>query len=84
ELAREYAAPGKKRPAKKAQTDPIAETPELRTNKEFEPLAEQLRQRLQTQVRITGDLEHGRIEVEFFSAEDLDRLSEMLLGGEIQ
>jgi len=83
-LAREYAAPGKKRPAKKAQTDPIAEATELRTNKEFEGLAEQLRQRLQTQVRITGELEQGRIEVEFFGAEDLDRLSEMLLGGEIQ
>jgi ParB family chromosome partitioning protein len=85
-LAREYAAPGAAKPARKAKdkTDVAADSPQLLANREFEPLAEQLRVRLQTQVRITGDLERGRIEVDFFSAEDLDRLTEMLLGGEIQ
>lgn len=81
-LAREYAGPGKAKPARKPKAEP--ESPQMIANREFEPLAEQLRQRLQTQVRITGELERGRIEVDFFSAEDLDRLTELLLDGEIQ
>jgi ParB family chromosome partitioning protein len=39
-----------------------------------------LRERLQTQVRIQGDGKRGRIEIEFFSSEDLDRLSRTILG----
>jgi len=39
-----------------------------------------LRERLQTRVRITGDGTRGRIELEYFGDEDLDRLTGMLLG----
>jgi ParB family chromosome partitioning protein len=43
-------------------------------------LADRLREHLQTRVRINGSAERGRIEIEYFGAEDLDRLSGMLTG----
>jgi ParB family chromosome partitioning protein len=39
-----------------------------------------LRQRLQTRVRIQGDAARGRVEIEYFGAEDLQRLVGILLG----
>ncbi len=39
-----------------------------------------LRQRLQTRVRVQGDGKRGRIEVEYFGADDLARISDILLG----
>jgi ParB family chromosome partitioning protein len=39
-----------------------------------------LRQRFQTRVRIQGDASRGRIEIEYFGDEDLDRIAGMLLG----
>jgi len=39
-----------------------------------------LRQRLQTRVRIQGDVSRGRVEIEYFGAEDLQRLTGILLG----
>ena len=38
-----------------------------------------LRERLQTRVRITGDGNRGRIEIEYFGDEDLTRLTGLLL-----
>lgn len=46
----------------------------------LERVADRLRERLHTRVRISGDGERGRIELQYFGAEDLDRLSAMLLG----
>ncbi len=46
----------------------------------LERLAEALRQRLQTRVRIQGDAARGRIEIEYFGDEDLQRLADILLG----
>jgi ParB family chromosome partitioning protein len=43
-------------------------------------LADSLREHLQTRVRINGNGERGRIEIEYFGAEDLDRLADMLVG----
>jgi ParB family chromosome partitioning protein len=43
-------------------------------------LADSLRQHFQTRVRISGDGERGRIELQYFGQEDLDRLSGLLLG----
>jgi ParB family chromosome partitioning protein len=43
-------------------------------------VADNLRERLQTRVRIKGDEARGRIEIEYFGGEDLDRISELLLG----
>jgi ParB family chromosome partitioning protein len=42
-------------------------------------LADTLRERLQTRVRINGSAERGRIEIEYFGSEDLDRLADMLV-----
>ena len=39
-----------------------------------------LRQRLQTRVGIQGDVGRGRIEIEYFGAEDLQRITGILLG----
>ena len=43
-------------------------------------LEEKLRQFFGTQVRIRQTLDKGKIEIEFYSSEDLDRLIELLLG----
>jgi ParB family chromosome partitioning protein len=44
-------------------------------------LVDRLRSRLQTQVRIVGSGKRGRIEIEYFSGEDLERLVSMLEAG---
>ena len=41
-----------------------------------------LRQRFQTRIRIQGNASRGRIEIEYFGDEDLDRITRMLLGDE--
>lgn len=43
-------------------------------------LEEKLRQTFGTQVRIKQSIDRGKIEIEFYSSEDLDRLIELLLG----
>ncbi len=43
-------------------------------------VVDQLRRRLQTQVRIQGDASRGRVEIEYFGGEDLQRIAEVLLG----
>lgn len=44
-------------------------------------LIEQIEKQLQTRVRVNGTAQRGRIEIEYYSAEDLDRLADVLLGG---
>ncbi|MCA9511799.1 MAG: ParB/RepB/Spo0J family partition protein [Myxococcota bacterium] len=83
-LARDYAGPD--RPRKRARADaadapPASDGDARAVNRALEPVAEQLRQRLQTRVRITGEVERGRIEIEFFGDEDLERITDLLLGG---
>ncbi|MEM7409918.1 MAG: ParB/RepB/Spo0J family partition protein [Myxococcota bacterium] len=51
-----------------------------RPDPHLQSVSDALRQRLQTRVRIKGDGERGRIEIEYFGAEDFDRLTEALLG----
>ena len=43
-------------------------------------VADALRQRLQTRVRVKGIADRGRIEIEYFGAEDFDRITGVLLG----
>jgi ParB family chromosome partitioning protein len=43
-------------------------------------VADALRESLQTRVRIAGDASRGRIEIEYFGADELERLRERLLG----
>lgn len=45
------------------------------------PVVEALRRQLQTQVRIKGDLKGGHVEIDYFSAEDLERICDLLLRG---
>ena len=70
--AAEEIARGKPKEAKPRQT-PVARDPNL------DRVCDALRERLQTRVRITGDGVRGRIEVEYFGEEDLNRLSSLLL-----
>jgi ParB family transcriptional regulator, chromosome partitioning protein len=68
ELARPAARPRQPRAA------PSAADPQLQR------LADALRARLQTRVRIHGGAERGRIEIEYYGAEDLSRLAELMQG----
>jgi ParB family chromosome partitioning protein len=45
----------------------------------IQSVADSLRQRFQTRVRVKGSADRGRIEIEYFSAEEFDRLTETLL-----
>lgn len=47
---------------------------------ELQQLADNLRRRFQTRVRIAGSADRGRFEIEYFGAEDLERISSLLLG----
>jgi len=63
------------RPARpRARRERVPRDPNL------ERVADRLRERLQTRVRISGNGERGRIEVQYFGSDDLQRLSAMLLG----
>lgn len=70
ELGRQLAKPRTKRAAPAR----VAVDPNLQR------LIDSLRQRLQTRVRIQGQATRGRIEIEYFGTEDLDRIVGVLLG----
>jgi ParB family chromosome partitioning protein len=70
ELAQASAGPRPRRaPSARAVADP-----------NLQRLVDGLRQRLQTRVRIQGQPARGRIEIEYFGADDLQRLAGLLLG----
>lgn len=69
ELARTVAGPGRGQRARVAPDATVA------------PIADALRDRLKTRVRIRGRAARGRIEIEYHGAEDLDRIARLLLGG---
>jgi len=70
ELAQAAAGPRARRPSgARPAVDP-----------NLQRLVDSLRQRLQTRVRIQGQAARGRIEIEYFGAEDLQRLVGRLLG----
>jgi ParB family chromosome partitioning protein len=68
-LAREVSKPKRPRAPSRPAADP---------NRQM--LVDNLRRRLQTSVRINGDDARGRIEIEYFGAEDLARIANLLLG----
>jgi ParB family chromosome partitioning protein len=68
-FAREVSKPKSPRTAHRPAADP---------NRQM--LVDNLRRRLQTSVRINGDDARGRIEIEYFGAEDLGRIANVLLG----
>jgi ParB family chromosome partitioning protein len=55
-------------------------SPRAGTDPNLQRLIDGLRQRLQTRVRIQGQAARGRIEIEYFGADDLQRIAGMLLG----
>lgn len=70
----------------------LKETPQPTGNTRREPdpipphlriLCDQLKGHLGTRVRITGDTEQGKIEITYFSAEDLERIADLVLGGSL-
>ncbi len=63
-LAREVSKPKRPRAASRPAADP---------NRQM--LVDNLRRRLQTSIRINGDDARGRIEIDYFGAEDLGRIS---------
>lgn len=68
-LAREVSKSKQPRAASRPAADP---------NRQM--LVDNLRRRLQTSVRINGEDARGRIEIEYFGAEDLGRIANLLLG----
>lgn len=65
------------RPSEAAQSPP---RPRAGQDPHLTAIADALRQRLQTRVRVKGDGERGRIEIEYFGGEDFERLTGALLG----
>jgi ParB family chromosome partitioning protein len=66
-------------------TPPTRETttvrrPRAALSPELQQLADGMRRRFQTRVRIAGGAERGRVEIEYFGADDLSRISALLLG----
>ena len=50
------------------------------TDPNLQRLVDLLRQRFQTRIRIQGDADRGRVEIEYFGDEDLRRITGILLG----
>ena len=57
-----------------------AERPRTGADPNLQRLVDSLRLRLQTRVRVQGRADRGRIEIEYFGADDLQRLAGILLG----
>jgi len=53
-------------------------------NVELNALVEQLTEQLATKVKIHGSPDRGRIEIEYYSREDLERVLELISGGKIK
>jgi len=73
-LARQVAGP-LRRPARPGRGGSERLDPNLQR------VVDLLRERLKTRVRIHGGAERGRLEIEYFGAEDLDRITGLLLEG---
>jgi ParB family chromosome partitioning protein len=71
-LARDLAGPAAER-----RKSPRRDTPDP----DLAYLIDRLREALQTKVRITGTAQRGKIEVEFYSAEELNRVARAILEG---
>ena len=59
---------------------PRSNDPRPATDPNLQRLVDALRQRMQTRVRINGDAKRGRLEIEYFGTDDLNRITSLLLG----
>jgi ParB family chromosome partitioning protein len=66
------------RPAPRVASD--SERTRGRQDPHLQGVADALRQRFQTRVRVKGTADRGRVEIEYFGAEDFDRITGALLG----
>lgn len=80
QLAREYGSASSTAKRRKRSEEP-AKPPKATSDPALAPMVETLRRSLQTQVRIEGDLERGRIEIDYFGSEDLERIADLLMRG---
>jgi len=71
ELVKKYKPQQKKRKLKKTQKIP-----------EIIEMEENFQQRLGTKVKITGDLNSGKIIIEYYTSDDIERISEIIFGKE--
>jgi ParB family chromosome partitioning protein len=62
------------------RTESASRRPRAPVDPSLQQLADSLRRRFQTRVRIAGDATRGRVEIEYFGAEDLERVTGLLLG----
>jgi ParB family chromosome partitioning protein len=74
-LGRDIAGPVPRSAPRKARKEANVLDPALT------PVLEALQKYFQTRVKITGGAERGKIEIEYFQKEELDRLVRLLLGG---
>jgi len=72
-----YGAPREKERGKKGKAKAEVK------NVEMQPFIEKLSNYLMTKVRIRGQTTRGRVEIEYYSQEDLERLLEIITGGKI-
>jgi len=63
------------------RTRSAAQAPGGRLHPDLQRVVDLLRDRLKTRVRLQGDARRGRIEIEFFGPEDLQRIAGLLLDG---
>ena len=75
QLGREIAGPVKRQAPRKPRKADTLLDPSLG------PVVDDLQRRLQARVRIVGGAERGKIEIEYFESEDLQRIVALLLGG---
>jgi ParB family chromosome partitioning protein len=73
-LGREIAGPSTRTAPRKPRKEASVLDPTLA------PVLEALQKHLQTRVRISGGTKRGKIEIEYFESDDLDRLVNLLLG----
>jgi ParB family chromosome partitioning protein len=66
------------RPAPRNPADP--DRARARQDPHLQGVADALRQLLQTRVRVKGSAERGRVEIEYYGAEDFDRITGVMLG----
>jgi ParB family transcriptional regulator, chromosome partitioning protein len=65
--------------ARQESGTPAAEVPEPKQDANLRAAVLNLERKLGTKVKITGDGERGKIEISYFSAEDLNRLYELVM-----
>ena len=81
QLGRELAGPTGDSPRKPRKPRTKGSEAEAASNPHLKGLADLLERHFQSRVRILGSADHGRLEIEYSSTEDLDRISRLILEG---